>query len=121
VFKAAVALRAVSNWKNYFYSNKRYTLPRLGDYDKPENKVYYELSSPITYADKLQIPLLLIHGMLDDNVFFQDMVQLTQKLIELGKDFEVMIYPKEAHSFYLQSSWLDSYKRIFKFFEKHLK
>jgi len=121
VFKAVAALRPVSNWKNYYYSNKRYTVPRLGDYKTDENKIYYEISSPITYADKLQIPLLLIHGMQDDNVFFQDAVQLTQKLIANGKDFDIMFYPEESHSFRLQSSWLDSYKRIFKFFEKNLK
>jgi dipeptidyl aminopeptidase/acylaminoacyl peptidase len=121
VFKAVVALRAVANWKNYFYSNWWYTLARLGDYNNPDTKPYYEQSSPITYAENLQVPLLLTHGMLDDNVFFQDMVQLTQKLIEEKKDFEVMIYPKEYHGFHIQTSWLDQYKRIFKFFEKYLK
>ena len=120
IFKCGVALRAVANWKNYFYSNRWYTLARLGDYNNPDNKQYYEQSSPITYADGLKGPLLLTHGMLDDNVFFQDMVQLTQKLIELKKDFEVMIYPKEYHGFHIQTSWLDQYKRITKFFEKNL-
>jgi dipeptidyl aminopeptidase/acylaminoacyl peptidase len=120
VFKGAVALRPVCNWKNYYYSNKWYTLARLGEYND-ENKIYYEISSPVTYADNLQVPLLITHGMLDDNVYFQDMVQLTQKLIELNKDFDVMIYPKEAHAFYLQSSWLDQYKRIYRFFDVHLK
>jgi dipeptidyl aminopeptidase/acylaminoacyl peptidase len=120
-FKAAVALRAVSNWKNYFYSNWWYTLARLGDYNNDTVKEFYKISSPITYADNLQIPLLLIHGMLDENVFFQDDVQLIQKLIELKKDFEVMVYPREHHSFYIQSDWLDQYKRINKFFEKHLR
>ena len=119
-FKCAVALRAVSDWKNYYYSNRRFILARLGDYNE-QNKKYYELSSPKTYADKLQIPLLILHGMLDDNVFFQQSVQLVQKLIDNKKDFEIMYYPKEYHSFHLQSSWLDEYKRIFKFFEKNLK
>jgi len=121
IFKCGVALRAVANWKNYFYSNWWYTLARLGDYNDPDVRKYYEQSSPITYAKNLQVPLLLTHGMLDDNVFFQDMVQLTQKLIEEKKDFDIMIYPKEYHGFHLQSSWLDQYKRIFKFFEKNLK
>ena len=120
-FKAAAALRAVSNWKNYFYSNWWYTLARLGDYNEDASREYYRISSPVTYADNLQVPLLLIHGMLDENVFFQDDVQLIQKLIELKKDFEVMIYPREHHSFYIQSDWLDQYKRINKFFGKHLK
>ena len=120
-FKAAVALRAVSNWKNYFYSNWWYTLARLGDFNTDAAREFYKISSPVTYADNLQVPLLLIHGMLDDNVFFQDDVQLIQKLIELKKDFDIMIYPREKHSFYIQSDWLDQYKRINKFFEKHLK
>jgi dipeptidyl aminopeptidase/acylaminoacyl peptidase len=120
IFKAGVALRPVCSWKNYYYSNKWYTLARLGAYND-ENKYYYEISSPITYADNLQVPLLITHGMLDDNVYFQDMVQLTQKLIELGKDFDIMIYPKEAHAFYMQADWLDQYKRINKFFKENLK
>lgn len=121
IFKCGVALRAVANWKNYFYSNWWFTTARLGDYNDKDNTKYYEESSPITYAENLQVPLLITHGMLDDNVFFQDMVQLTQKLIELKKDFDVMFYPKEYHGFHLQSSWLDQYKRIDKFFEKNLK
>lgn len=120
-FKAGVALRAVSSWKNYFYSNWWYTLARLGNYYDNNVDEFYKLSSPITYADNLQVPLLITHGMLDDNVFFQDMVQLTQKLIELKKDFEVMFYPREYHSFHIQSSWLDQYKRIMKFFDKNIK
>lgn len=121
IFKAGVSLRAVSNWKNYFRSNLWYTLSRLGDLNQEEIAHYYEISSPITYAEGLQGHLLMTHGMLDDNVFFQDMVQLTQKLIENKKDFEIMIYPKENHGFHMQASWLDQYKRIWKHFEKYLK
>ena len=121
IFKCGVSLRAVSNWQIYYHSNWWYTLARLGDLKNDEIKQYYELSSPITYAENLKGPLLMTHGMLDDNVFFQDMVQLTQKLIDHKKDFEVMIYPKEGHNFYRQTSWLDQYKRIWKFFENHLK
>jgi dipeptidyl aminopeptidase/acylaminoacyl peptidase len=121
VFKCGAALRAVSDWGNYFYANRWYTLARLGDYNNEENKEYYRISSPITYTEGLKGSLLLLHGMLDDNVYFQQSAQLTQKLIELHKDFEVMYYPKENHGFRLQSSWLDQYKRIWKFFEKNLK
>lgn len=119
-FKAGVALRAVSNWRLYYYGNRWFTLGRLGDYNN-ENKIYYEQSSPITYAQDLSVPLLITHGMLDDNVFFQDAVQLIQKLLDNKKDFDVMIYPKEYHSFHLQTSWLDQYKRIYRFFDEHLK
>jgi dienelactone hydrolase len=121
LFKAGVALRAVSNWKNYFYSNWWYTLARFGDLDSSGLSEYYERSSPYTYAENLQGHLLMTHGMLDDNVFFQDMVQLTQKLLDNKKDFEVMIYPEENHAFHKQTSWLDQYKRITGWFEKYLK
>ena len=94
---------------------------RLGDYTKEENKIYYEISSPITYAAQLSVPLLITHGMLDDNVYFQQSVILVEKLIEEKKNFELMFYPKEYHGFHLQSSWLDQYKRIYNFFEKNLK
>ncbi len=120
-FKAGVSLRAVSNWKNYFFSNWWYTMARLGNHYDNNVDEFYKISSPITYAKNLQVPLLITHGMLDDNVFFQDEVQLTQKLIELKKDFEVMFYPREYHSFHIQSSWLDQYKRIVKFFDKNIK
>lgn len=121
VFICGAALRAVSDWKNYYYANKWFTLGRLGDFALEEDKENYRISSPITYAEDLQGPLLLLHGMLDDNVFFQQSVQLNQKLIDLKKDFEIMYYPKEGHNFYRQSSWLDQYKRIWKFFAKNLK
>lgn len=121
LFKAGVSLRAVSNWKNYYYSNYWYTLARFGDLETEDVAEYYEQSSPYTFAENLQGHLLMTHGMLDDNVFFQDMVQLTQKLIDNKKDFEVMIYPKESHGFYRQTSWLDQYKRITGWFEKYLK
>ena len=60
--------------------------------------------------------------MVDRNVHFQDVVRLTQRLIELGKDnWEVAIYPMEGHGFLEPSSWTDEYKRIFKLFEENLK
>jgi dipeptidyl aminopeptidase/acylaminoacyl peptidase len=61
--------------------------------------------------------------MVDDNVHFQDSVQLTQKLIELGKTdfFDVMFYPKENHSFTRPDSWTDEYERLLRFFDTHLK
>jgi dipeptidyl aminopeptidase/acylaminoacyl peptidase len=120
IFSCGVSLRAVTDWKNYYYSNPRYTIARLGDYDS-SNIHYYRISSPVTYASQLEIPLLITHGMLDDNVFFQDMVQLTQKLIDERKDFEIMFHPRESHRYSNQSSWFDLYKRIWKFFEEHLK
>ena len=64
----------------------------------------------------------MLHGMVDDNVHFQDVVRLTQRLIELKKEnFEMAIYPVEPHGFVEPSSWTDEYKRIFKLFQTTLK
>ena len=118
---AAVALRPVFDWKNYYASSPGYTAQRLGFPDK--NPEAYKRSSPITYADKLERPLLILHGMVDDNVPVQDSQQMIERLIRLGKTqyFEAMLYPSENHGFVRPESWTDEYTRIFNFFEKHLK
>jgi dipeptidyl aminopeptidase/acylaminoacyl peptidase len=116
----AAALRPVADWKNYYASSPVYTTERLGFPD--QNPQGYRRSSPITYAAQLRRPLLILHGMVDDNVHFQDSVQLVEKLIELGKSeyFEVMFYPAENHSFIRPESWSDEYERILRFFDAHL-
>lgn len=119
-FHAGAALRKVSNWRNYYYANPWYTLPRLGDPDEvPE---HYDRSSPLTYASELEHPVILLHGLIDDNVGSQDAFQYAEELIQSGhEEFEMMIYPSERHGFTSPNSWYDEYRRIFEFFEKHLK
>ena len=81
----------------------------------------YKRSSPIYFAEGLEGKLLILHGMVDDNVHFQDMVRLSQRLIELGKeDWEMAVYPVERHGFVEPSSWTDEYNRIFKLFQETL-
>ena len=118
---AAAALRPVFDWKNYYYSSPVYTTERLGFPDK--NPEAYRRSSPIAYAENLQKPLLILHGLVDDNVPAQDSIQMIEKLMRLEKTpyFEAMLYPSENHGFMRPSSWTDEYERIFAFFEKHLK
>lgn len=118
---AAAALRPVADWKNYFASSPIYTVERLGFPDK--NAEAYKRSSPIAYAENLRKPLLILHGLVDDNVHAQDSMQLVEKLIRLEKTpyFEAMFYPSESHAFTRPTSWADEYERIFAFFEKHLK
>ncbi len=118
---AAAALRPVFDWKNYYASSPVYTAERLGFPDK--NVEGYKRSSPIAYAENLQKPLLILHGLVDDNVPAQDSLQLIEKLMRLEKTpyFEAMLYPSENHGFQRPSSWTDEYERILIFFEKHLK
>ena len=60
----------------------------------------------------------MAHGMVDTNVHFQDIVRLTQRLIELGKkNWQLAVYPVESHGFVRPSSWTDEYSRIFQLFE----
>lgn len=117
-YACGAALRAVTSWENYYRHNAWYTGARLGTpEDHPDA---YKISSPITYADSLRRPLLILHGMVDDNVFFQDAVQLVAKLQKAKKPFELMVYPDEAHAFTEPDSWLDEYGRIEQFFDAHL-
>ncbi len=115
-FQSGSALRLVSDWAYY---NHGYTSNIL---NTPEDdKIAYERSSPIYFAEGLNKPLLINAPMVDDNVFFQDSVRLVQRLIELEKqDFETAIYPVEPHGFVQPSSWLDEYRRIYKLFENTL-
>ncbi len=119
-FDAAAALRAVTNWENYYHTNPWYTLPRLG---KPEaDSTHYARSSPITYVDRLRQPVLILHGLIDNNVGFQDAAQYIDKLIQAGdKEFDMMMYPTERHSFKDPDAWYDEYSRIYEFFNEHLK
>lgn len=119
-FHAGAGLRSVTNWRNYYHANPWYTLPRLGDPEEvPE---HYAQSSPLNYADELKHPALLLHGLEDNNVGFQDAVQYIEKLIQSGnEDFDLMMYPSERHSFTDADSWYDEYRRIFEFFEENLK
>jgi len=117
VFKAGAALRPVSDWTSY---NHEYTSNILNTPDvDPEA---YKTSSPIEYAQNLKGHLLIAHGMVDDNVFFQDSVRMAERLIELKKDhWELAPYPLEKHSFVQPESWYDEYRRIFQLFERTLK
>ena len=117
VFAAGGALRSVTDWAHY---NHGYTANILNEpYNDP---IAYKRSSPIYYADKLKGNLLMAHGMVDVNVNFQDIVRITQRFIELGKDnWELAVYPIEDHGFVEASSWTDEYKRIYKLFETTLK
>lgn len=116
-FKAGAALRPVSDWTQY---NHEYTSNILNTPDiDPEA---YRLSSPIEYAAGLQDHLLIAHGMIDNNVFFKDSVDMTQKLIELHKkNWSIAPYPLERHGFAHPDAWYDEYRRIYELFESTLK
>jgi dipeptidyl-peptidase-4 len=85
VFRCAVAGAPVVTWENYdtHYTERYLGLPS-------ENADGYRASSVLTYASKLSRPVLLIHGLTDDNVYAQHSVQLAQALFEAGKPFNFL-------------------------------
>ncbi|KPH94945.1 peptidase S9 [Pseudoalteromonas porphyrae] len=116
LFQAGAALRPVTDWAHY---NGPYTSNILNHPDV--DPIAYERSSPIYFAEGLKNRLLINAPMVDDNVFFQDVVRVVQRMIELEKEnFETAIYPVEPHGFRQPSSWLDEYRRIYKMFKETL-
>ncbi len=117
VFACGAALRSVTDWAHY---NHPYTANILNT--PVTDSLSYQRSSPILFAEGLRDPLLILHGMADVNVQFQDVVRLSQRLIELGKtNWEMAVYPMEDHGFREASSWTDEYRRIHQLFQTYLR
>jgi dipeptidyl aminopeptidase/acylaminoacyl peptidase len=116
-FAAGAALRPVTDWMQYDHG---YTAGILND---PQiDPIAYAQSSPIEFAAGLKDALLICHGVIDDNVLFEDSMRLYERLIELHKDnFSMSPYPLDRHGFSNADSWLDEYKRIYRLFEANLK
>jgi dipeptidyl aminopeptidase/acylaminoacyl peptidase len=116
VFAAGAALRPVTDFAHY---NQGYTSEILNI--PQDDTLAYRQSSPIYFANGLKGALLICHGMVDENVHFQDAVRLVQRLIELKKDnWELAVFPVEDHGFKEPTSWMNEYKRILKLFETTL-
>jgi dipeptidyl aminopeptidase/acylaminoacyl peptidase len=116
-FAAGAALRPVSDWRLY---NHEYTSDILNDPQLDPHA--YAISSPISYADRLADPLLIQHGLIDDNVMAADSIRLYQRFIELHKkNFWISLYPMERHGFVHADSWHDEYRRIDELFETYVK
>jgi len=115
-FKSGAALRSVTDWAHY---NHGYTANILNT--PVEDPIAYQRSSPLYFAEGLKGHLLMLHGVIDTNVHFQDVVRLSQRLIELKKEnWDLAIFPLEGHGFVEPSSWSDEYRRIYKLFEDTL-
>ena len=95
VFKAAIAVAPVMNWRYYdnIYTERFLALPQ----DNPKG---YDDNSPLNFAERLKGNYLLIHGTGDDNVHFQNSAEMVDKLERAGKQFEFRIYPNKNHSIY---------------------
>ncbi|HYC38869.1 MAG TPA: S9 family peptidase [Chitinophagaceae bacterium] len=92
VFDAAVAVAPVTSWRYYdnIYTERYMRTPQ-------ENAAGYDDNSPINFTDRIRGKYLLIHGTADDNVHFQNAVQMIKALVKSNVDFETMYYPDKNH------------------------
>ena len=95
LFKMAIAVAPVTSWRYYdtIYTEIYNGLPQ----DNPKG---YDDNSPLSHAEKLaeRTKLLIIHGTADDNVHFQNSMEMCRKLNEKGKQYDMMVYPDQNHS-----------------------
>ena len=117
VFKMAIAVAPVMNWRYYdnIYTERFLGLPK-------DNAKGYDENSPLNFADRLQGNYLLIHGTGDDNVHFQNSAEMVEKLENAGKQFEFRIYPNKNHSIYdaTGNTRLNLYQLMTDFIERKL-
>ena len=80
----------------------------------------YKQGSPRTFARNMKAPLLNVQGTADMNVDFPQMDRIVEDLVDLGKDFEVLYYPNEVHTFAKRKTWMDAMPKIKKFLDRNL-
>ena len=116
VFKAGVAVAPVTDWHNYdtIYSERYLGLPK-------DNAKGYDESSMPRAAASLHGALLLAHGTSDDNVHFQNSIQMIEALIKAGKQFRFMPYPSKTHGIGGSEDRDHLFHMIQNFFEAELK
>ena len=119
-FAAGAAVAPVTDWALYdtHYTERYLGMPRIESGAPTEA---YTRANVLEYADNLADPLLLVHGMADDNVLFTHSTLLMQKLQSAAIDFELMTYPGEKHAISGEGQRLHVYRQIDRFLERHLK
>jgi dipeptidyl-peptidase-4 len=115
-FRAGVAVAPVTNQENY---DTIYTERYMGLLN--QDRAGYEQSDVTKSADKLHGALLLVHGTSDDNVHFQNSIQMINALINAGKQFRLMIYPNKTHGIAGKDARVHLFTMIVDHFERELK
>ncbi|EJX07059.1 hypothetical protein EVA_04830 [gut metagenome] len=115
VFKAGVAVAAVTDWNYYdtIYGERFMRTPK-------ENHEGYQASSAFKRADKLHGHLLLVHGMADDNVHYQNCAEYAEHLVQLNKPFDMQVYTNRNHGIYGGKTRLHLYTKLTDYFKSHL-
>jgi len=110
VFKAAISVAPVTSWRWY---DNIYT-ERYMQTEKTNPSGYKE-NSPVNFADKMKGNLLLVHGMADDNVHFQNSAELVNALVKANKQFDTYYYPNRNHGIYGGNTRLHLYTKMTNF------
>ena len=116
VFKAAIAIAPVTNWKWYdsVYTERYMRTER-------ENPEGFHQNSPVYFADRLKGNYLIVHGMSDDNVHLQNSAEMVKELIKNNKQFDTYFYPNKNHSIYGGLTRLHLYTKMTNFLIEKLK
>ena len=95
IFKMGIAVAPVTNWKYYdnIYTERFMRTPQ-------ENPSGYDENSPINFVNQLKGKYLLIHGSGDDNVHYQNTMEMINALVKADKQFDLFIYPNKNHGIY---------------------
>ncbi len=114
-FKMAISVAPVTNWRYYdnIYTERYLQKPQ----DNPSG---YDDNSPCFFADQLEGKYLLIHGTADDNVHFQNAIDLVTQLNKAGKQYEMFFYPNKNHSIYGGNTRLHLYQKLTDFILENL-
>ncbi len=115
VFTSAIAVAPVTNWRNYdnIYTERFMQRPQ-------ENASGYDLNSPVNYVTELKGSFLLVHGSTDDNVHYQNSMEMINALVKANKTFDVMIYPNRNHGISGGNARLHLYEKMNDFIDKNL-
>jgi dipeptidyl-peptidase-4 len=115
VFKMAIAVAPVTNWRYYdsIYTERFMQTPQ-------ENGSGYDDNSPINHVSRLKGKYLLIHGTADDNVHFQNSVEMVTALVKANKQFDLFFYPDKNHGIYGGNTRLHLYNMMTNFIIENL-
>ena len=115
LFKVGIAVAPVTDWRLYdsIYTERYMGLPA-------KNEEAYDNASAVKAADQLHGRLLLVHPTADDNVHFQNTIQMIDALIQAGKPYDLLLYPGKTHSIHGEKERLHLFRSIEQYLDDHL-
>lgn len=114
-FKMGIAVAPVTNWRYYdnIYTERFMRTPQ-------ENAAGYDQNSPINFCENLEGKYLIIHGSADDNVHYQNAMEMVDALIKANKQFDMFIYPNKNHGIYGGNTRMHIFDQMLEYTLKHL-